>query len=302
MHTSTPSHGLKDPDVHVLDRWMPAIQKHLACTIHKRNVATSMVGLKNGHICKNLTKGSEPLRYSWENIRRRRRINQKTTAERPVTINQAQQRQVQVWQGCIYRRDSWQAHLCNKRCPWQSRNSTAREFFHSSDGTSVSLPAQFEQEHACGEPGPNKTGSPAGLEFAEVQLQLPLSCSSSSSVFPARPLSFTIFGEIFVYVTVFIQPIIFCFHGFSNPFSFFSFLNSTLLCFHCFLLHQTIHSHFFHHPIQPGKLPKVRIYGYLYLGKQSYLCNNLASMMIPWVLAGEQRRSRRRQEIELEKK
>ena len=30
----------------------------------RQNVTTSMVGLKNGHICKNLTKNGEPLRYS----------------------------------------------------------------------------------------------------------------------------------------------------------------------------------------------------------------------------------------------
>ena len=46
----------KDPDVHVLDGWMPAT-KNTPSTHHprRRNVTTLMVGLKNGHIRKNLT-------------------------------------------------------------------------------------------------------------------------------------------------------------------------------------------------------------------------------------------------------
>ena len=39
----------------------------------RRNVTTSMVGLKNGHIRKNLTKNREPQSYSWEHRRRKRR-------------------------------------------------------------------------------------------------------------------------------------------------------------------------------------------------------------------------------------
>ena len=38
------------------------------------NVTTSMVGLKNSHICTNLTKNDEPQRYSWESRRKRRRM------------------------------------------------------------------------------------------------------------------------------------------------------------------------------------------------------------------------------------
>ena len=56
----------KDPDVHVLDGWMPAT-KNTPSTHHprRRNVTTLMVGLKNGHIRKNLTQSGEPQRYSW---------------------------------------------------------------------------------------------------------------------------------------------------------------------------------------------------------------------------------------------
>ena len=46
----------KDPDVHVLDGWTPAT-KNTPSTHHprRRNVTTLLVGLKNGHISKNLT-------------------------------------------------------------------------------------------------------------------------------------------------------------------------------------------------------------------------------------------------------
>ena len=56
----------RDPDVHVLDGWMPAT-KHTPSMHHRRrrNVTTSMDGLKNGHILKNLTKNGEPQRSSW---------------------------------------------------------------------------------------------------------------------------------------------------------------------------------------------------------------------------------------------
>ena len=37
MHTITciPSQDSKDPDIHVLDGWMPATKSHPACTIHE---------------------------------------------------------------------------------------------------------------------------------------------------------------------------------------------------------------------------------------------------------------------------
>ena len=38
----------------------------------RQNVTISMAELKNGHICKNLTKNGEPQRHSWERRRRRR--------------------------------------------------------------------------------------------------------------------------------------------------------------------------------------------------------------------------------------
>ena len=68
----------KDPDIHVLYQWRQATETHQAHTIHGDGMwlATSMVGLKNGHICKNLTKNGEPQRYSWEHRKRRRRISQ----------------------------------------------------------------------------------------------------------------------------------------------------------------------------------------------------------------------------------
>ena len=42
------------------------LQKHTPSMHHprRRNVSTSMVGSKNGHICKHLTKNSEAQRYS----------------------------------------------------------------------------------------------------------------------------------------------------------------------------------------------------------------------------------------------
>ena len=60
----------KDPDIHVPDRWLLAT-KNTSSMHHPRwrNVTTPVVGLKNGHIWKNLTQNVE--RYSWENRRRK---------------------------------------------------------------------------------------------------------------------------------------------------------------------------------------------------------------------------------------
>ena len=56
----------EDPDIHVLDGWMPAT-KNTPSMHHpqRQNVTTSMVGLKNGHIHKNLTQNGEPQKSSW---------------------------------------------------------------------------------------------------------------------------------------------------------------------------------------------------------------------------------------------
>ena len=53
--------------------WVNAINKNTPSMHHlwRRNVTTSMVGLKKGHICKNLTQNGEPQRSSWERRRRR---------------------------------------------------------------------------------------------------------------------------------------------------------------------------------------------------------------------------------------
>ena len=63
----------KDPDFHVLDGWMLAT-KNTPSMHHfwRRNVTTSMVGLKNGHIRKNLTQNGEPQRYSWGTQKKKR--------------------------------------------------------------------------------------------------------------------------------------------------------------------------------------------------------------------------------------
>ena len=45
----------KDLDAHVLDGWMPATKTLSTHHPRRRNVTTLMVGLKNGHIRKNLT-------------------------------------------------------------------------------------------------------------------------------------------------------------------------------------------------------------------------------------------------------
>ena len=66
MHTCIPSHRLKRSQ-HSYPRQVNAGKKKIPSMHHsrRRNVTTSMVGLKNGHICKNLTKNGEPQRYSW---------------------------------------------------------------------------------------------------------------------------------------------------------------------------------------------------------------------------------------------
>ena len=62
----------KDPYIHVIDGWM--LVTNTPSTYHpwRQNVTTSMVGLKNGYICNNLTKNGEPQRYSWESKRRKK--------------------------------------------------------------------------------------------------------------------------------------------------------------------------------------------------------------------------------------
>ena len=56
----------KDPDNHVL-AWWNASNKNTPSMHHpwRWNVTISMVGLKNGHIRKNLSQNDEPQRYSW---------------------------------------------------------------------------------------------------------------------------------------------------------------------------------------------------------------------------------------------
>ena len=61
----------KDPDVHVLDGWMPATKTHPACTAHEDGMwVPQWLDLKkkkkkNGHIRKKLTQNGEPQRSSW---------------------------------------------------------------------------------------------------------------------------------------------------------------------------------------------------------------------------------------------
>ena len=66
MHTCIPLHWLKR-SWHSCWRQVNAGNKNTHSKYHPRrqNVITSMVGLKNCHICKNLTQNSEPQRSSW---------------------------------------------------------------------------------------------------------------------------------------------------------------------------------------------------------------------------------------------
>ena len=77
MHTCILSHGTDSKrSGHSCPRWVNAGNKNTPSKHHprRRNVTTAMVGLKKGHIRKNLTKNGEPQRYSWERRRRRRRM------------------------------------------------------------------------------------------------------------------------------------------------------------------------------------------------------------------------------------
>ena len=66
MHTCISSHGLKR-SWRSCPRRVNAGNKNTRSTHHprRRNVTTLMVGLKNGHIRKNLTQSGEPQRHSW---------------------------------------------------------------------------------------------------------------------------------------------------------------------------------------------------------------------------------------------
>ena len=75
MHTCISSHGLKRSRRSCLSR-VNAGNKNTPSTHHprRRNVTTLMVGLKNGHIRKNLTKNGEPQRYSWGTQKKKKKI------------------------------------------------------------------------------------------------------------------------------------------------------------------------------------------------------------------------------------
>ena len=57
----------------------------------RRNVTTSMVGLGNGHIRKNLTKNGEPQRSSWGTQKKKKKI--------PVNISMAGMKEFR-WKIC----------------------------------------------------------------------------------------------------------------------------------------------------------------------------------------------------------
>ena len=74
MHTCFPSHGLKI-SWHWCPRWVNAGNKN-TLSLHdpwRQNVTTSMVGLRNGHIRKNLTQKGEPRRYSWKTQKKKKK-------------------------------------------------------------------------------------------------------------------------------------------------------------------------------------------------------------------------------------
>ena len=80
MHTCIPSHGLKR-SWHSCPRWVNAGNKN-SLSMHnprRRNVTASVVGLKNGLICKNLTQnGGSQRYYSW-GMRKKKKKKKKTT-------------------------------------------------------------------------------------------------------------------------------------------------------------------------------------------------------------------------------
>ena len=74
----------KDPDIHVLDGWMPATKTHPAWAIQDdRMCSTSMVWFWNGHIHKYLTRNGEPQRSSLE---RRRGVFKKIKKMTKITV------------------------------------------------------------------------------------------------------------------------------------------------------------------------------------------------------------------------
>ena len=75
MYTCIPSHGLKRSWRSCPAR-VNAGNKNTPSTHHpqRRKVTTSVVGLKNNHIRKNLAQKGDPQRYSWEHRRRNRRF------------------------------------------------------------------------------------------------------------------------------------------------------------------------------------------------------------------------------------
>ena len=72
MHTCILLHGFKR-SWHSCPEWVNGNNKNTPSMHHpqRRNVTTSMVGLRNGQYTK-ISKNGEPQRYSWEHRRRRR--------------------------------------------------------------------------------------------------------------------------------------------------------------------------------------------------------------------------------------
>ena len=71
----------KDPDIHVLDGWMPATKTRSMRHPWRRNVITPMVGLKTVTRKKNLTQNGEPQRYSLGTMKKKKKKKKKCSVQ-----------------------------------------------------------------------------------------------------------------------------------------------------------------------------------------------------------------------------
>ena len=128
MHTCISSHGLKR-SWRSCPRRVNAGNKNTPSTHHprRRNVTTLMIGLKNGHIRKNLTpKSGEPQRYSWG--------TQKKKKKKKSNLNSVK---LSSWAVPLYHIAHGILHMINARCvacdlctiaPWPFECTSWRHF------------------------------------------------------------------------------------------------------------------------------------------------------------------------------
>ena len=104
---------------------MPAT-KNTPSTHHprRRNVTTLMVGLKNGHIRKNLTQSGEPQRYSW-GTKKKKMLSASVISRSPQRFLATEQAGERPWSGRLQKTTGREGRHVTRRV-LAVRSSTAK--------------------------------------------------------------------------------------------------------------------------------------------------------------------------------